>query len=156
MEQFTATIQAAAALPLPTRLERESSGLRKSQPAGNVEASDHAEHPASAPAWSHSPPDPAALCRVLALASDRTRLKILWMLSAGEQSVGRITTTLGVPQPTVSHHLGWLRAANLVFPRRKGKNIFYTLGDAARAEVDGSLSLITDDAVIRVSRRGGS
>jgi DNA-binding transcriptional ArsR family regulator len=35
-----------------------------------------------------------------------------------------------VPQPTISRHLGILRMAGLVSNRRRGKEIFYSLGGA--------------------------
>ena len=93
------------------------------------------------------------LCRLLALLADKTRLRILWLLADGERAVGAMTAELGLPQPTVSHHLAWLRTMHLVSPRRAGKNVFYALGRAARTEPDGSLSLLTTDHVVSLSRR---
>ena len=95
----------------------------------------------------------AVLCRLLSLLSDRTRLRILWLLADGEKSVGAMTAELGLPQPTVSHHLAWLRTMHLVSPRRAGKNVFYALGRAARSERDGSLSLLTADHVVSIQWR---
>src|SRR4051795_3979343 len=46
--------------------------------------------------------DAPALCRLLSLLADRTRLRILWLLADGERAVGAMTTELGLPQPTVS------------------------------------------------------
>src|SRR5215213_7933730 len=99
------------------------------------------------------PVDATALCRLLSLLADRTRLRILWLLADGERAVGAMTTELGLPQPTVSHHLAWLRTMHLVSPRRAGKNVFYALGRAARAEADGSLSLMTADTVVTIGRQ---
>jgi ArsR family transcriptional regulator, arsenate/arsenite/antimonite-responsive transcriptional repressor len=39
----------------------------------------------------------------------------------GEMNVGELCARLGVPQPTARHHLGLLRMARLVHPRRQGK-----------------------------------
>jgi DNA-binding transcriptional ArsR family regulator len=64
-----------------------------------------------------------------------------------------MTTELGLPQPTVSHHLAWLRTMHLVSPRRAGKNVFYALGRAARTDSSGSLSLLTGDAVVTIRSR---
>ena len=52
--------------------------------------------------------------------SDRTRLRILQMLSGGELCVCHIVDVLGVPQPKVSRHLAYLRKAGLVL--RASKN----------------------------------
>jgi DNA-binding transcriptional ArsR family regulator len=97
--------------------------------------------------------DATALSRLLALLADKTRLRILWLLAEGERAVGAMTSELGLPQPTVSHHLAWLRTMHLVSPRRAGKNVFYALGRAARTEPDGTLSLLTADTVVSIGRR---
>ena len=99
------------------------------------------------------PSDEGQLTRLLSLAADKTRLRILWLLISGERSVGSITSELVLPQPTISHHLSWLKTMHLVAARRQGKQVFYALGNAARAESNGSLSLRTDDAEVRLSRR---
>ena len=99
--------------------------------------------------------DAATLCRLLSLLADKTRLRILWLLADGERTVGGMTAELRLPQPTVSHHLAWLRTMHLVSPRRAGKNVFYALGRAARAESGGALSLLTNDAVVTIARRAG-
>ena len=101
----------------------------------------------------HSQIDAVALCRLLSLLADKTRLRILWLLAGGERAVGAMTAELGLPQPTVSHHLAWLRTMHLVSPRRAGKNVFYALGRAARAKGDGSLSLMTADMTVTLARR---
>ena len=51
--------------------------------------------------------------------SDRTRLRILMLLSAeGELCVCELTHALAIPQPKASKHLAILRAAGLVRMRR--------------------------------------
>ena len=62
------------------------------------------------------------------LLSDRTRLTILQILGEhGERNVTTLCNALGLPQPTVSHHLGQLRKGHLVRNRRQGKQVFYSL-----------------------------
>ena len=61
------------------------------------------------------------------LLSDQTRLNILLILAKGERNVGSLCDELGLPQPTVSHHLGLLRSRNLLQNRRMGKQVFYGL-----------------------------
>ena len=67
------------------------------------------------------------LITVFRLLADKTRLNILLLLSSGERNVTSLCESLGLPQPTVSHHLGLLRMNNLIGNRRNGKQIFYSL-----------------------------
>lgn len=66
----------------------------------------------------------SALFRLLA---DKTRLSILLRLAQGERNVTSLCDELGLPQPTISHHLGLLRMNNVVGNRRHGKQVFYVL-----------------------------
>lgn len=62
-----------------------------------------------------------------AIAEPRRR-QILDMLgSSGPVAVGVIVTTLGLPQPTVSKHLGVLREVGLVSVERQGQSRVYQL-----------------------------
>jgi ArsR family transcriptional regulator len=67
------------------------------------------------------------LSSLFRLLSDKTRLNILLHLSEGERNVTNLCEELGLPQPTVSHHLGLLRMNNVVGNRRHGKQVFYAL-----------------------------
>jgi ArsR family transcriptional regulator len=59
--------------------------------------------------------------------SDRTRLRILHILRAGELCVGDLVGILRVPQAKTSRHLGYLRRAGLVQVREEGLWCFYSL-----------------------------
>ena len=60
------------------------------------------------------------------LLSDATRLQILFFLMRhGELHVRALCMLLGQSQPAVSHHLGMLRVAGMIEPRREGKHSFY-------------------------------
>jgi len=61
---------------------------------------------------------------------DRTRLRILSLLRDGELCVNDIVAVLQAPQPRVSRHLGHLRKAGLVVPRKSGLWIHYSLAPA--------------------------
>jgi ArsR family transcriptional regulator len=61
--------------------------------------------------------------------SDRTRLRILGLLLAGEICVCDIHESLGLPQPTVSRHLAYLRNAGLVAARKDGLWVHYRLAE---------------------------
>jgi DNA-binding transcriptional ArsR family regulator len=68
-----------------------------------------------------------ALSRLFGLLGDPTRVRIVLLLCRGELNVSRLCATLGLPQPTVSHHLGLLRRGGLLTTRREGKSIHYSL-----------------------------
>lgn len=59
--------------------------------------------------------------------ADRTRLRILGLLTAGEICVCNIHDSLALPQPTVSRHLAYLRKAGLVTGRKDGLWVHYRL-----------------------------
>ena len=81
--------------------------------------------------------------------SDRTRLRLLHLLSEGEICVCYFVEILGQAQPKISRHLGYLRRAGLVATRREGKWMHYRLlrpTDARQAQVlDATLRAIGDD-----------
>lgn len=62
--------------------------------------------------------------------SDRTRLRILYILLEGELCVGDIVEILRAPQPRVSRHLAHLRKARLVEVRKSGLWKHYSLAPA--------------------------
>ena len=68
------------------------------------------------------------LLKVFKLLSDRTRLRIvLYLVREQELHVSALCLRLGQSQPAVSHHLGLLKDAGLIEPRRQGKYNFYSL-----------------------------
>lgn len=62
----------------------------------------------------------------MALA-DKTRLRLLNLMSEGEVCVQYFTDVLGESQPKVSRHLAYLRNADIVKTRRDGKWIYYSI-----------------------------
>ncbi len=58
---------------------------------------------------------------------DPSRLKIIMLLSGKELTVNEIVDKIGLSQPTVSRHLSILREAEVVFDRRDGQQVFYSL-----------------------------
>lgn len=72
-----------------------------------------------------------ALFRSLA---DPTRRAIFEQLcKQGEQTVGTLTSTAGVAQPTVSKHLAVLKQAGLVVDRHAGRQTHYSARPGALA-----------------------
>lgn len=70
------------------------------------------------------------LAEMFRLLGDPSRLRIVIETLAGPQPVGHIAAKLGLSPSLVSHHLRLLRAARLVSPERRGKQIFYRIHDA--------------------------
>ena len=69
--------------------------------------------------------------RLLRAVADETRLRIVALLAEGELCVCHVEAALALPQPTVSRHLGVLRAAGVVDARRDGTWVYYRLAPAA-------------------------
>jgi len=57
--------------------------------------------------------------------ADKTRLRVLALLGNNEVCVCHIHDSLGLPQPTVSRHLAYLRRSGLVTVRRDGVWMHY-------------------------------
>ena len=69
-------------------------------------------------------PEPLAFFRALA---DRSRLRIVGLLAAREYSVQELARTLGLREPTVSHHLAILKTVGLATVRSEGTTRWYRL-----------------------------
>lgn len=70
--------------------------------------------------------------------ADRTRLRLLNLMCAGEVCVCFFVETLGASQPKISRHLAYLRRAGVVAARREGKWMHYRIAtpeDARAASV---------------------
>ena len=88
----------------------------------------------------NSSPDPADVTRLadmLAAMGTEPRLRIMrLLLSAHPQGlvVADIQQALGIPGPTLSHHLDKLRTSQLVLSRRQGTFLRYSVNtDSLRA-----------------------
>src|SRR6186997_2180908 len=73
-------------------------------------------------------------CKALA---DKTRLRILSLLGNNEVCVCHLHDSLGLPQPTVSRHLAYLRRSGLVEARRDGVWMHYQVSGALSPLVQG-------------------
>jgi ArsR family transcriptional regulator len=80
--------------------------------------------------------------------ADRTRLRILALLGNNEVCVCHIHDSLGLPQPTVSRHLAYLRRSGLVSARREGVWMHYrvaaSLDPAIQQVVDAAMQALND------------
>jgi len=84
---------------------------------------------------------------MLRLLGEPTRLRIVWALLQGEQSVNELAQVAGVSAAVASQHLAKLRLARLVRSRREGTRIYYSVDDE---HVRGLL----EAAVVHVAHRG--
>lgn len=75
----------------------------------------------------------ATLARTLKLFGDPTRLLIAQALATQELCGCDLAWITGASEKVVSHHLGRLRAADLVASRREGKVVFASLTSSGRA-----------------------
>ena len=75
--------------------------------------------------------------------ADRTRLRILALLGNNEVCVCHLHDTLGVPQPTMSRHLAYLRRTGLVSARRDGVWMHYRVSPS----LDPEIRQVLDSAV---------
>ena len=66
---------------------------------------------------------------MLNVASDYTRLKIMYSLLNGEKCVSEIVSEIDASQSLVSHQLKVLKDANLVGYKKEGTKVIYYLDD---------------------------
>ena len=102
--------------------------------------------------------------RMFRALADPTRVRILHLLGDGPLCVGDLVSVLGVPQPTASRHLAYLRKSGLVVDERRGQWSFYKLAQAGSAfheklletlRAAGSGRTRADEAALRALRRAG-
>ena len=75
--------------------------------------------------------------------ADQTRLRIIGLLRAGEICVCDIHGSLGLPQPTVSRHLAYLRKSGLVATRKEGLWVHYRLAELPDPVMQAVLDAVT-------------
>ena len=75
--------------------------------------------------------------------ADRTRLRIIGLLRAGEICVCDIHESLALPQPTVSRHLAYLRKTGLVETRKDGLWVHYRLANLPDPVMQALLDAVT-------------
>jgi ArsR family transcriptional regulator, arsenate/arsenite/antimonite-responsive transcriptional repressor len=76
--------------------------------------------------------------------ADRTRLRILALLGNNEVCVCHIHDSLGIPQPTVSRHLAYLRKSGLVAARRDGVWMHYRVSRSLNPVIQGFVMAAVD------------
>ena len=61
--------------------------------------------------------------------SHPSRIKILCLLSSGEQMVQDITDAIGTSQSNISQHLGILKACGMIVSRKEATKTYYSIED---------------------------
>src|SRR5690349_3620265 len=88
------------------------------------------------------------LLQFFKVLADETRLKLIGILASRECSVEELAATLGVREPTVSHHLTKLKGLGLVRMRAEGTSHLYRLdAEGLRA---ASKELLTRERLARL------
>jgi ArsR family transcriptional regulator, arsenate/arsenite/antimonite-responsive transcriptional repressor len=89
--------------------------------------------------------------------ADRTRLRILALLGKNEVCVCHLHDSLGLPQPTVSRHLAYLRRSGLVAARRDGVWMHYrvsgSLDPGAQKVLDAAIDALLSVATTNQDRK---
>ena len=84
--------------------------------------------------------------------TDETRQVVMRLLCCRWLCVGDVVDELdGISQPSVSHHLAVLREAGLVYVRREGKQVFYSLNQDEVAVCCGRLMRSFAPEVVEVA-----
>lgn len=89
--------------------------------------------------------------------ADRTRLRLLNLMSGGEICVCYFTEILSESQPKISRHLAYLRRAGVVQARRDGKWMHYMIAEPkdpnAVAVLRSVIEWLQSDPVMRRDRQ---
>jgi DNA-binding transcriptional ArsR family regulator len=75
------------------------------------------------------------LNNVFKALSDPTRREVLRLLSRGERTAGELAEKFDMTKPSMSHHFGVLKEADLIRSRREGQQIFYSLNTTVLQDV---------------------
>src|SRR6516165_1434307 len=73
--------------------------------------------------------------QVFKALADPTRREILRLLRAREMTAGEIAERFDMTKPTMSHHFGLLKEADLICSRREGQTIWYGLNTTVLQDV---------------------
>jgi len=92
----------------------------------------------------------ASIVKILRVAADPNRLRILLLLKDEELSVAELQEILVMGQSTISTHLSQLKQAGLVEDRRTGKNNLYRLSLPATSGGGSLLDELLARAVVEI------
>ena len=95
----------------------------------------HDHHSTVEQSFDHMPGEEAftATAELFKLLSDRTRLRLFWLLCHCEECVLNLSVMMDMSSPALSHHLKLLKACGLIVSRREGKEVYYKAADNVQA-----------------------
>jgi DNA-binding transcriptional ArsR family regulator len=73
--------------------------------------------------------------KILGAIGESSRIKILLLLSKREMCVCELQFALGLPQPTVSHHLGLLEQAGLLERNKRERWVIYKVRNSPALDI---------------------
>jgi ArsR family transcriptional regulator, arsenate/arsenite/antimonite-responsive transcriptional repressor len=76
-----------------------------------------------------------AINAVFKALADPTRREILRLLSRGELTAGELASSFDMTKPSMSHHFTVLKEADLIYSRRDGQQIYYSLNTTVLEDV---------------------
>jgi DNA-binding transcriptional ArsR family regulator len=71
----------------------------------------------------------ARMAELFDVFSDPSRVRIISVLTGGEQNAGALAEAVGLSNSAVSHQMRGLRQLRLVLARKDGRQVFYSLDD---------------------------
>ena len=67
--------------------------------------------------------------------SEPARLRIIYTLCSGEKSVSEVVEMCSISQANASRHLQALNKAGILFRRKEGVTVYYSIADSATVEM---------------------
>ena len=80
-----------------------------------------------------APEEFTAAADLFKLMSDKTRIRLFWILCHCEECLLNLSSMMDMSSPALSHHLKLLRACGLITSRREGKEVYYRAAENAQA-----------------------
>ena len=81
--------------------------------------------------------------RIFKAFCDANRLTILGLLQSGEKCACKLLEELNIGQPTLSHHMKILCDSEIVFGRKEGKWMYYSISESGANHAKEILNELT-------------
>jgi len=94
------------------------------------------------------------LARFFRALGDPTRVRLLALLLAHDQTVSDLVEAVGAPQGRISTHLGCLRWCGLVTARRNGRQMIYAITDQRVRDLLGTAEAMIQDYATGIATCG--